>query len=195
MKNEYIWRRCAEMLFIAGFCTSTFANQENVVAGNVGKLYVHGSLIESACNIEMASLDQSINLGNIETRYLKHIGDRAASTTFQIKLENCGSAETLMLDNKTGLKTWSTSQPGMKIRFLAKSDTLNPNIIHVNGAKGLGLEISDSNNSYVEIGQLNRPVLLDTPQSILTYRITPVKTGPLEPNVFDALISFELVYE
>lgn len=198
MNNEYILRKCTEILLTLGLCTSAFANQGNAmssISSDVGKLYVHGSLIESACNIEMASLDQSINLGVVETANLKHIGDRATPTSFEIKLENCRLTETNILDFKTGLTTWSATQPGMKIRFLAESDALNPGVIHANGAKGLGLEITDSFGNFISIGSLSRPFLLSTSQNILIYNITPVKTAPLEPNTFDAIISFEILYE
>ncbi|OTG87570.1 hypothetical protein B9T31_03455 [Acinetobacter sp. ANC 4558] len=199
MKNKHILKSFSGILVVLGLCSSVYANEMggtvNGIAGNIGQLYVHGSLTESACSIAMESLDQSINLGNIETARLQQIGDRAEPKTFQIKLEDCISENTDITDDQTGLNTWSNSQPGMKIRFLAESDVLNPNVIHVNGAKGLGLEVNDLNGKAINIDQFSRPKLLNIGQNILTYSITPVRTASLEPNAFHAIISFELVYE
>jgi type 1 fimbria pilin len=199
MNNEHVFKKCAGMLLALSLCSSVYASQSsgvvNGVAGNVGKLHVHGSLTESTCSIEMDSLDQSINVGNVATAEFQNIGDRATPAAFQIRLKDCMSDSTEMVDFKTGLTTWSTTQPGVKVRFLAESDVLNPNIVRVNGTKGLGLEITDLNGESVDLGQLSRPILIPTQQSILTYYVTPVKTASLEPNAFSAIISFELVYE
>ena len=44
------------------------------VEGANGKIFVYGSLTESACHLSMDSAFQSVDLGNIETASLKTIG-------------------------------------------------------------------------------------------------------------------------
>lgn len=191
-----IYKFFLKVLFF--ICFSTYACADNTydyIAGNTGKIYVHGSLTESACRIEMDSTDQSINLGNIGTADLKNIGDRAPASTFFIKLEDCLLDNSRLVDDKTGLVTWSSSQPIFKIKFNSVQSDLNPNIIQVSGLKGLGLELQDINGDTIDIGSFARPQFLNKPKNTLTYKIVPIKTGALEPNEYSAIISFELVYE
>lgn len=199
MRSAHIFKYAVGLLVTLIFCSVAQAKSSDPamegVAGQVGKLYVHGSLIENACRIEMASLYQTIDLGSVGTAQLKQVGDQADSTTFQIRLLDCPSHGSEMVDFTTGLKTWSSNQPSLKLRFLAKSDPFNPDIVQVNGAKGLGLIVTDITGNIVHMGQFSRPILLDQPLSLLRYKVTPIKTGELEPNAFDALIFFELIYE
>jgi len=44
------------------------------VEGANGKIFVYGSLTESACHLSMDSAFQSVDLGNIDTASLKVIG-------------------------------------------------------------------------------------------------------------------------
>ena len=199
MKTEHIFKKCLSgLLFItlsnSIWASDTYENLEGV-AGNIGQIYVHGTLTESACRIEMDSLDQSVDLGNIETADLGYIGERTRSSKFGIKLKDCISENSEITDFRTGLKTWSTSQPSMKIRFYALQDKLNPNIVQVNGAKGLGLELLDSQGNPIHLGEFSRPTLLDRPQNILSYEVIPVRIGDLEPDAYNAMISFEIFYE
>lgn len=165
------------------------------VAGNVGKVRVYGALVESPCRLEMSSLDQSIDLGNIQTADLKFIGDHAKATPFEIQLEDCLPTYTNIKNFETDTNTWSTYQPGFKIRFLAQNATGFPNLVSVNGAKGIGLQISEQDGTPIDLGTDSKPLLITPPQELFRYWITPIRIGDLEPNAFQSIISFELIYE
>ncbi|WP_171264711.1 fimbrial protein [Acinetobacter sp. ANC 4558] len=165
------------------------------VAGNVGKIRVHGALVESACQLEMTSADQSIDLGTIQTADFKSIGDKAKAIPFEILLQDCISTNTSMTNFKTATEYWSTDQPAFKIRFLAQSAQGFPNLISVNGAKGIGLQISEENGTPIALGTNSHPLFITPPQEIFKYWITPIKIATLEPNAFQSIISFELIYE
>ncbi|HFT1527303.1 TPA: fimbrial protein [Providencia stuartii] len=164
------------------------------VDGQHGVLYVSGSLTESPCRLAMASSYQSVEMGNLDTSTLQHNG-RGAPVPFQIELEDCLETETRLDNVQTGMTAWSSSQPAVKIRFLADSVPSMPDIARVNGVKGLGLAITTPNGSLLPLGLESEPQLLPSGQSQLTYYVTPVRTGQLVPGAYSALIAFEMLYE
>jgi type 1 fimbria pilin len=170
-----------------------FAHAE--IAGNVGKIRVYGALVESPCQLQMETADQSVNLGNIQTADLEFIGDKAHSTPFIVQLQDCIQTNTKIKNYKMDTDTWSTYQPGFKIRFLAESAQNFPNLVAVNGAKGIGLQLSENDGSPIDLGTDSKPLLVEPPQDAFRYWITPIKISQLEPNAFHSIISFELIYE
>ena len=165
------------------------------IAGNVGKLRVYGALVESPCQLQMDTADQSVGLGNIQTADLKFVGDQARSTPFVIQLQDCIPINTNIKNYKMDTDTWSTYQPGFKLRFLAQSAPDFPNLIAVNGAKGIALRLSEDDGSPIDLGTDSKPLLVTPPQEGFRYWITPIKISRLEPNAFQSIISFEVIYE
>jgi type 1 fimbria pilin len=165
------------------------------ITGNVGKLRVYGALVESACQLQMSTEDQSINLGNIQTADLKYIGDQAKSTSFMIQLQDCIPTNTIMMNYRKNTNTWSVYQPGFKVRFLAESAENFPYLVAVNGAKGIGLQLSENDGHPIHLGGESKPLLITPPQDTFRYWITPIKISELEPNAFQSIVSFEVIYE
>ena len=165
------------------------------VAGNVGKIRVHGALVESACRLEMSSLDQSIDLGNIQTADLKFVGDKAKATTFNIQLEDCMSTQTNIKNVTTDTDLWSTDQPGFKVRFLAKSEPSAPSLVAVSGAKGIALQLNEADGTTIDLGMESKPLLVTPLQEGFSFLVTPVRIGNLEANAFQSIISFEVIYD
>jgi type 1 fimbria pilin len=181
------------LLFVLTCSTSVFAEQ--YVAGNHGQVFVHGTLTESACQLQMETTDQSVDLGNIETSSLKYLGERGRAVEFNIQLVDCFPAYTQLLNERTDTSIWSTSQPGVQIQFLAPTTQQFPNLVNVVGAKGLALELLNKEGHIINLGEKSSATLLTPPQDTLKYYVVPVRVGSLEPNAFQAIISFELIYE
>lgn len=166
------------------------------VDGANGTLYVSGSLTESPCRLAMTSAYQSIDLGNTETADLKAIGDKGQPIPFQIELRDCIETPTSLKNVQTGQTAWSSDQPAVKIRFTAPVVPLMPQLARVEGAQGLGLEISEPSGKALPLSQQSNPVLLTPGQETLTYYVRPVRTeSNLLPGAYSALISFEMIYE
>lgn len=164
------------------------------VDGQHGVVYVSGSLTESPCQLAMTSSYQSIEMGNLDVGTLLRNG-KGTPISFQIELENCLETQTQLSNVQTGMTAWSSSQPAVKIRFLAKSTQSTPNVALVNGVDGLGLAITTPNGSLLPLGLDSDPRLLPSGQSKLTYYVTPVRTGALQPGAYSALIAFEMLYD
>lgn len=166
------------------------------VEGASGQLHVFGSLTESPCRIEMESVYQSVDMGNIETAELQHVGQKGKSVPFYINLQDCIETSTILRDIKMGGVVWSTEQPGVKARFLAPNVPFYPELVKVSGVQGLGLELNDAVGRKIPVGEAGSPQLLSPGENKLMYFITPVRiAGDLQAGAYRALISFELIYD
>lgn len=164
------------------------------VDGQHGVVYVSGSLTESPCHLAMTSSYQAVDMGNLDTGTLQRMG-KGLPVPFQIELEDCLETPTRLENVQTGQTAWSSSQPAVKIRFLAPTVPFMPDFARVNGAQGFGLALTTQNGDLLPLGLASQPQLLPSGQSKLTYYVTPVRTGQLEPGTYSALISFEMLYE
>lgn len=198
--------RLGLLAVILGGCASTFgvwANSNNTlyrptdnwnVDGQHGVAYVKGSLTESPCRLAMDSSYQTVDMGNLDTGTLQHNG-KGTSIPFHIELEDCLETATQLENVQKGMVAWSSTQPAVKIRFIAPVVPLMPDFAQVNGAQGLGLALSTSGGALLPLRQESEPQLLPSGQSTLTYYVTPVRTGLLVPGTYSALIAFEMIYE
>ncbi|HHR5883031.1 TPA: fimbrial protein [Providencia alcalifaciens] len=164
------------------------------VDGANGMLYVSGSLTESPCRLAMTSAYQSVDLGNIETAELQRNG-KGTPVPFQIELEDCIEMATRLKNVQSGMTAWSSTQPAVKIRFVAPTVPFYTDFVQVNGVQGLGLAVTTPEGTLLPMGQESEPQLLPSGQSQLTYYVTPVRIGLLEPGAYSALIAFEMLYE
>ncbi|MDM3869178.1 fimbrial protein [Proteus faecis] len=194
------------VLFLSFSCFFSSASNKNAdyyrahnkgisAEDSTGQLYVFGTLTESTCHIEMNSIYQSINMGNIPLTKLKKVGDKGEPISFQIALLDCLETPTLLNDRKDH-RIWSSEQPGVKIRFIANIVPFFPQLIRVSGIEGLGLQISDLNGRVLPLHADSIPYFLNPGQNQLTFLISPVKTAKyITPGYYNALISFELLYD
>ncbi|MFZ4835157.1 fimbrial protein [Rouxiella sp. Mn2063] len=162
---------------------------------NSGVLHVHGALMESACRLNMASEWQDINLGEIGTARLAHIGDQGYPVVVQLYLRDCQRTGG-QYDERTGNFVWAAYQPAVSVSFTAVADVDNPQLIQVKGSSGLALRLTDKYGRDVRLGSRGEPLLLIPGQDALTYHIIPERTrAPLRAGTYSALVNFRLNYE
>lgn len=164
------------------------------VDGQHGVVYVKGSLTESPCRLAMTSSYQMVEMGNIDTGTLQHDG-KGSPIPFQIELEDCLETATRLENVQSGMTAWSSTQPAVKIRFVAPTVPFYTDFARVMGAQGLGLAVTTPSGALLPMGKNSEPQLLPSGQSQLTYYVTPVRTGQLVPGAYSALIAFEMLYE
>lgn len=165
------------------------------VDGAHGVLQVQGALTESACRLDMSSAWQTVDMGNVGTGMLQHVGKQGTPVAVQLRLEDCLGGESRNR-NKLGDLLWSPDMPAMKIRFLAPTAAEDPQLLAVSGAKGLGLLMSDQRNVAITPGVYSAPTLVSPGQNQLTYYITPVRTSAgLSAGAYQAQIQFQLSYD
>ncbi|WP_272691082.1 fimbrial protein [Providencia sp. PROV116] len=164
------------------------------VDGQHGVVYVKGSLTESPCRLAMKSSYQTVEMGNLDTGTFQHNG-KGMPIAFQIELEDCLETATRLENVQSGLTAWSSTQPAVKIRFVAPTVPFNPDFVRVTGAQGVGLAVTTAGGELLPMGQTSEPQLLPSGQRQLTYYVTPVRTGHLGAGAYSALIAFEMLYE
>ncbi len=144
----------------------------------------------------MESSNQSISLGNISFADLNQSKQSKRQVPFQIELLDCLEVQTELQNSQTGDTVWSTTQPAVKVRFIAPTEPQYTDIIRINGAQGLGLKVMNVAYQVLPIGKDSNPMLIASGQNRLTYYVTAVRTsGPLIPGAFSALIAFEMLYD
>lgn len=144
----------------------------------------------------MTSAYQAVELGNTETAELKKIGDRGRPTAFHLELQDCIEVSTALQNTRTGQTAWSSTQPAVKIRFIAPTVPWMPDFAKVMGIQGMGLVLSDTAGQTLPLNENSNPELLPSGQSTLTYYVSPVRTAlQMQPGAYSALISFEMYYE
>lgn len=183
------------LLGLNGFALAE-VNDHRLVDGDHGQLYVHGSLTESACRLDMDSAWQDVELGTTSTAELKKMGDQGNTVRVVIRLEDCISSPASVRDAWSGDLIWSLEQPAVTVSFLAPGEISNPVLVKVNGVNGLALRLTDKYNRDVRPGGEGHPLLLEPGSNSLSYNITPERTAaPLVAGYWHALINFRLNYD
>jgi len=195
-KHYVIWLRAVLLCVACGLSLSTYAEKNRGVdVSNNGVLRVHGILAESACRLEMASAWQDIDLGEIGTARLAHVGKQGTPVSFQLYLHDCQRTGG-QRDERTGNLVWAAYQPVVSVSFIAPADINNPQLIRVNGSSGLALRLTDEHGRDIRLGSRGTPLLLASGQDALTYKIIPERTSaPLDVGAYSALINFRLNYD
>jgi type 1 fimbria pilin len=165
------------------------------VDGEHGVLRVSGALTESACRLEMASADQSVELGDVGTGRLVRLGDQGAAVAVTLRLQDCLRSAANNRDLQGNL-TWSINQPAVSLTFTGAQDDNNPQLFMARGVGGMGLRLTDAAHHDVVPGLSGQPQLLTPGNNELTYYIAPERTGaPLQVGAYLAHVNFRLSYE
>lgn len=176
--------------------SESIPNNDEFVEGNNGVLHVYGVLTESACRLDMASANQTVEMGEIGTGGLLAVGAEGSPVAVHLKLRDCLRAAANNLEETSGNRVWSESQPAVSITFLAKQDIYDRKMIGVKGTSGLALRLRDKDQQLVQLGRRSKPIMLNQGNDVLTYWITPVRTpAPLLAGAYAAHIDFRLSYD
>ena len=96
------------------------------VEGMNGLLNISGTMHETPCSLEMASLHQTIELGAVSTSQLQRPGDQAKPVAFQLRFTDCHRTAGSIRSERTGNLTWSAFQPVLSVAFSAPADADDP---------------------------------------------------------------------
>lgn len=201
-ERQYLLARVAAALMVPVVIGSMLALMPEAgaadnwnVDGANGVLHVRGALTESACRLEMSSADQSVELGDVGTGRLQHVGDRGTAVVVQLRLQDCLRSAANNRDQQGNL-TWSTNQPAVSLTFTGVQDSHEPNLFLARGVGGMGLRLTDASRRDVVPGLAGQPQLLTPGSDVLTYYISPERTGaPLQAGAYLAHVNFRLSYE
>ncbi|CAI0972294.1 fimbrial protein [Serratia fonticola] len=149
-----------------------------------GALKMQGSIIETACAIEVGSRDQTIDMGSLSISQLLRDG-QGADRPFTIRLVNCALEK--QNDHRSDWQYFRITFDGPHERGL----------FNVSGQiKGVGLEIRNQNNELSVPGSAMLPQQLTPGSRDLIYRLRLVANQqPLSAGQYNSQLAFKLDYE
>ncbi|MCM2360546.1 fimbrial protein [Pseudomonas sp. SR18] len=172
------------------------AEDEEDIEGMSGLLNVLGSMHESPCSVEMASLHQTVDLDAVSTSQLQRPGDQAPAKAFQLRFTDCQRTAGRVRSERTGNLTWSAYQPVLSVAFSAPADAQDSRLVKVQGVTGMGLLLTDALGRDVQLGSRGEPLFLPVGRNTQTWNVRPTRTAaPLTSGVFRAVVEFRLNYE
>ena len=146
------------------------------------KIHVTGSVIDTACSVDMDSIDQSVNLGTLP---LSTVIDQAhqPDKKFSVRLDNCSLARH---DGGNDFK-------GFSINFMGTGDD---GMFLLSGkARGVALEIKDYNGQIIHPGIAVNTHKLENGNITMDYYINIISNGEkLNPGDYSGNIEYRLDY-
>ena len=148
-----------------------------------------GTIMAQACDVEVSSLSQSIDLGQFAVADFSSIGTTTKFKPFNINLKNC-----------------SRGISGTKIWFTGTADSDNPALLALSEtgmgstnmlASGVGVEILDDDQDAVDINNTDSVVYpLKAGRNTLSFYIRYKSTRPVVTSGnATAVMYFDLQYE
>ncbi|WP_419236861.1 fimbrial protein [Serratia fonticola] len=162
-------------LVLAMGITGTFAE---------GTLKMQGSIVETACAIDLGSRDQTIDMGSLSISQLLRDGQSAARP-FTIRLVNCA------------LEKQNDHRPDWQYFRITFDGPHERGLFNVSGqATGIGLEIRNQNNELSVPGSAMLPQQLTPGSRDLIYQLRLVANQqPLAAGQYNSQLAFKLDYE
>ncbi|WP_211465543.1 fimbrial protein [Collimonas silvisoli] len=125
-----------------------------------GKIAFKGEVIDAPCSVDPSNSEFTVQLGKVGTQSFKAVGDKASAKNFTLKLTSCTDAAA----NAT-------------VRFDGVTSTANPELLSVDGATGVGIEITDNNGVRAPIGGDSAGVKLAKGDNNLVYSARYISTA------------------
>ncbi|WP_447887507.1 fimbrial protein [Serratia fonticola] len=149
-----------------------------------GNLKMQGSIIETACAIDVGSRDQTIDMGSLSISHLLRDGQGAARP-FTIRLVNCA------------LEQQNDHRPDWQYFRITFDGPHERGLFNVTGqAKGVGLEIRNQNNELSVPGSAMLPQQLTPGTRDLIYQLRLVANQqPVVVGQYNSQLAFKLDYE
>jgi type 1 fimbria pilin len=172
-----------------------YAANNGEIDGENGMLHVYGALTEGACVLDMSSSRQEVRLGKTSSAELRHMGDRGRAVQFVLVLKDCSREASRAFDERSENIAWDTSQPSVSVSFSAPQDELNPELIALHGANGVGLRITDADGENIPLNEETAPQLLTPGRNELVYAASAERTeGELQAGAWQSEVNFRLNY-
>jgi type 1 fimbria pilin len=149
-----------------------------------GRAKMSGSIIDSACAIDINSRDQSLSLGVVSASEIEQFG-HSADTPFTIKLINC----TLVSASKTQ-RNWNY----FSVTF--DGNAVDGDLFGLSGdSRGFGISIRDEFGNSALPGQPMPAGVLETGDITLNYRLRLQRdNNSLQAGKYHAVIRYKLDY-
>lgn len=148
-----------------------------------GTITFEGSIIDAPCSIKGDQVDQTVKMGQVNTKILAN-GGKSSPETFSIKLTDCVI----------------TDPTAVSITFAGATSAETPNNLALVGTtvKGASLAITDEKLSPIKIGQKTELKDILEGDNTLTFGAYLQGDGAsttIVPGAFKTVANFQLAYE
>lgn len=164
--------------------------------GLVSMVTVRGTLSESPCSVDMNSVEQTIDLGDLSTSEFNRIGDEGKPVQFQIKLHDCPSVNHAMLDiNHGNTLIWAPGQQTAYLTFYSEQQE-NGLVFLTGNSRGIALRIEDNLHRNIPVGIKSYPQIIYSGENVITFYVIPHQIENMViAGEFNATINLSLSYE
>ncbi|WP_447888361.1 fimbrial protein [Serratia fonticola] len=172
------------MLYRMIFCVWMLGGGNSVSWAQDHNMYLHGELVEEPCTLSMASVKQTVKLGNVIKNTL-YLHQRTHSYGFSIVLEECD----ISLGNS------------VEIGFRGIEDLQQPGLLAVNGmAEGIAIGLETEDGKPLEINKTVKSYLLHDGNRTLKFAAyvsaseAAIEHQGIVEGDFTANVAFTLYY-
>nr|WP_241391464.1 fimbrial protein [Serratia proteamaculans]ULG18709.1 fimbrial protein [Serratia proteamaculans] len=163
--------------------TTTLAGYSTMLLAADGTINFTGNITDTACTVDTASTNQTVNLGTVATTAFSAAGSTASPTRFTINLNTCPAAV-----------------KSANVRFDGNTNSANSNILALNSdqtATNVGVALYEQNSStLIPVGNPTENVTLSSTNSnTLTYIAKYYSTAtPVTAGTANSTATFTIAY-
>lgn len=158
---------------------------------NGGRVNFEGELVSAACAVDMSSMNQTIQMGQVRTASFATTGATSAAVPFDIKLTGC---DTALIGSPAAPQTVAVS-------FVGVASSTNPNALAISGgagtATGIGIQIRDSSGTPVRMdGTPGTAHEIDRTTMSIPFQASYISTAAaVTAGTANATATFALTYQ
>ena len=193
-------------LLMAGMACSVQAtsgrHDMSNVSGEYGNVRFHGRVFVSPCVLDMASRDQTIDLGDISASRFRQSGDRSDPVLVTLPLNGClkGSGHTLKdfpgQTSELPELSHSTVERGVSMTLMAESAPENSDLGRIRGdVRGAGIRLLTERNQLIHLNQPQRMWILKPGDNAIHFLAALESFGQeVTAGEFNGLVRLKLEY-
>lgn len=193
-------------LLMAGMACSVQATsgREDMsnVSGEYGNVRFHGRVFVSPCVLDMASRDQTIDLGDISASRFRQGGDRSDPVLVTLYLNGClkGSGHTLRdfpgQTSEMPELAYSTVERGVSMTMMAEGAPENSDLGRIRGdVRGAGIRLLTERKQLIHLNQPQRMWILKPGDNAIHFLAALESFGrEVTAGEFNGLVRLKLEY-
>ncbi|HBM9257114.1 TPA: type 1 fimbrial protein [Citrobacter freundii] len=172
------------------------------VSGEYGNVRFHGRVFVSPCVLDMASRDQTIDLGDISASRFRQGGDRSDPVLVTVYLNGClkGSGHTLRdfpgQTSEMPELAYSTVERGVSMTMMAEGAPENSDLGRIRGdVRGAGIRLLTERKQLIHLNQPQRMWILKPGDNAIHFLAALESFGrEVTAGEFNGLVRLKLEY-
>lgn len=172
------------------------------VSGEYGNVRFHGRVFVSPCVLDMASRDQTIDLGDISASRFRQGGDRSDPVLVTLYLNGClkGSGHTLRdfpgQTSEMPELAHSTVERGVSMTLMAEGAPENSDLGRIRGdVRGAGIRLLTERKQLIHLNQPQRMWILKPGDNAIHFLAALESFGrEVTAGEFNGLVRLKLEY-